>query len=75
MAVRCHFHDGSSCHDDSTLDECIEYAVKRRWEGRVLERDDKGTKCYSLICDKFNHWSKYGRWVAELKLEMQVRYL
>lgn len=72
-----HWHNGSTCHGSPTLEACINYAKKRQWTGKVLEKTDKyrdGTevKCYSLISDGFEHWGRQGKFVATLELEMKV---
>ena len=75
MISRLHFHTGSSCHGYPTLDECVEDAKNHGLEGKVLEQIDGESKCYSLIVGKFDHWAKHGRFVAELRLRLEVTRL
>lgn len=68
-----HWHDGSTCHGSSTLDECTAKAVANQWTGKVLEcsdsyHDGRNAKCYSLIASNFDHWGKFGKFVAEVRL-------
>lgn len=70
-AGNLHFHDGCTCHGAPTLKQCTDEAIFRGWPGKVLERTDLRdgveVKCYSLIGFRFDHWSKYGRFVAEVR--------
>ncbi len=73
-----HWHDGSTCHGSPTLDECATEAIRKSWNGRVLERvdvrsnDSTEIKCYSLIAGHFDHHAQYGKFVAEVKLSLVV---
>lgn len=72
-----HYHDGGTCLGAPSLEECAQHAIASGWMGRILEKTDTlsdGTevKCYSLICDKYGHWGKQGRWVAEIKLAVTL---
>lgn len=68
-----HWHNGSTCHGAPTLDWCMEEAVRKGWTGKVLERTDtyrngEETKCYSLVCDYYDHYAKQGKFVAVVEI-------
>lgn len=69
-----HWHNGTTCHGHPTLEGCAEMAVANGWTGKVLQREDSysleggAVKCYSLISAGFDHYEKFGRFVAEVKL-------
>lgn len=72
-ATDMHWHDGSTCHGSPTLEACARYAIQSGWQGRVLERldvyaDGTPVKCYTLIAGHFDHWARYGDYVASVEL-------
>lgn len=72
-ATHLHYHDGSTCHGFPTAQQCLDDAVVRCHQGKVLEMTDTledGTtaRCYSLIVSNFAHWQKRGTFVAETKI-------
>jgi hypothetical protein len=71
-----HWHDGTTCHGTKTLQKCADEAISNGWSGKILEKIDLlnnvEVKCYSLISSHFDHWSKHGRFVAEIRLALRL---
>ncbi len=72
-----HYHNGSTCHGFPTLQMCINDALRKCWQGRILEQTDKESngisrKCYSLIASSFEHWEQYGKFVAETQISFKI---
>lgn len=71
-----HWHDGATCHGCPTLVECAEDSICNGYIGKILEQidvrgDGVEVRCYSMIVSSFAHWSKRGKFVAEVKLVVQ----